>query len=183
MMERPSERPPSPRQARPEFPEPAGRPRTVDRPPTRDPRPSARAVPPARNLDAARAWQTRQTWRQGAWPAHATWQEHRAHRWESEHRTWTQRGGYGGYRIPETQFARTFGDRHTFRIGSRPMIYGGYPRFRCRGYWFLIVDPWPEFWVDDWYLWDDVYIDYDFDGYYLLDRRHPGVRLALMVSL
>ncbi|HJV48324.1 MAG TPA: hypothetical protein VJ549_03520 [Geothrix sp.] len=181
-LERPSEFRP-PRQIRPEPFEPKGPPRTEARPIVRDPGRSSGSVRPARTVEAARAWQARQSWRQGAWPAHASWQEHRAHRWENEHRTWTQRGGYGGYRIPEAQFARTFGDRHAFRIGSRPLIYGGYPRFRCGGYWFLIVDPWPEFWVDDWYLWDDVYIDYDFDGYYLLDRHHPGVRLALMVSL
>lgn len=138
--------------------------------------------PPA-SREAARTWQTQGAWRRDAWPAHRTWQEHRAHRWEREHRTWTQRGGYGGYRIPEPQFVARFGVRHPFLLGSRPVIYRGYPRFWCGGYWFLIVDPWPEFWVDDWYLTDEVYIDYDGDGYYLFNRRHPGIRVALTIFL
>ena len=41
---------------------------------------------------------------------------------------------------------------------------------------------WPEFWSDHWYANDDVYIDYN-DGYYLHNRRHPGVSLAISVSL
>ncbi len=47
---------------------------------------------------------------------------------------------------------------------------------------FLLVDPWPEYWAEDWYATDDVYIDYD-DGYYLYNRRYPNVRLAIAVSL
>ena len=178
-LERPAGMPSSARPARPEPQERAG----PSRPFEGRPADRIRPADPPRTREAARAWQARQSWRQGAWPARATWQEHRAHRWENEHRTWSQRGGYGGYRIPEAQFARGFGARHPFRIGSRPVIFGGYPRFRCGGFWFLIVDPWPEFWADDWYLWDDLYIDHEFDGYYLLDRHRPGVRLALMVSL
>ncbi len=183
-------RPEQPRRGEPERLRRAEevRPRPEPRPERRE---SAvpRGAPPTRDLgrpvrpEAARAWQARESWRRDAWPARPSWREHRAHRWESEHRTWAQRGGYGGYRIPEPQFVARFGDRHAFRIGSRPVIYRGYPRFRCGGYWFLIVDPWPEFWADEWYLWDDMYIDDAFDGYYLTSRRHPGIRLAIMVSL
>jgi hypothetical protein len=65
---------------------------------------------------------------------------------------------------------------------SRPTIYMGYPRFSYGGSSFLLVDPWPESWAEDWYATDDVYIDYD-DGYYLYNRMHPGVRLAVTVAL
>ena len=136
-----------------------------------------------RTREEARTWQTRGAWRQDAWQPHPSWREHRANRWEAEHRTWSQRGGYGGYSIPEAQFTPTFGDKNGFRLGSRPGIYGGYPRFSCRGFWFQIVDPWPELWMDDWYLNDEVYIDYRFDGYYLFNRQHPGVGMALTVSI
>ncbi len=44
-----------------------------------------------------------------------------------------------------------------------------------------MVDPWPEYWPDDWYKNDDVYIDRSWDGYYLYDRNYPGDRIAIMV--
>jgi hypothetical protein len=46
----------------------------------------------------------------------------------------------------------------------------------------LLVDPWPEYWSDNWYSADDLYIDYD-NGYYLYNRSYPDVRLAITVSL
>jgi hypothetical protein len=49
----------------------------------------------------------------------------------------------------------------------------------------MLLDPWPEYWAENWYSNDDVYIDYDYDdeGYYLYNRRYPDVRLALMVVM
>jgi hypothetical protein len=112
------------------------------------------------------------------------WREHRAHSWQSEHRTWRQRGGYHGFRIPEDHFRGYFGRDHWFRIYNAPLvIIGGYPRFQYGGYWFRLVDPWPEDWADTWYEDDDVYIDYYEDGYYLYNRHHPGVRIAVRVYL
>lgn len=64
----------------------------------------------------------------------------------------------------------------------RPTIYMGYPRLSYSGFSFMIVDPWPEHWADDWYGPDGVYIDYN-DGYYLYNRRHPGVGIAIMAVL
>jgi hypothetical protein len=66
-----------------------------------------------------------------------------------------------------------------------PTIYLGYPRFTYGGYSFLLVDPWPEYWADNWYATDDVYIAYDdYDnGYYLYNRRYPAIRLAITVAL
>ena len=119
---------------------------------------------------------------QGAWQGHSTWQQDRAQHWDSDHRSWAQRGGYGGYYIPQNRFAVYFGSDHWFRLRSVPTIYNGYPRFAYGGYSFLLVDPWPEYWASDWYATDDVYIDYD-DGYYLYNRRYPYVRLAVTVAM
>ena len=62
------------------------------------------------------------------------------------------------------------------------MIYEGYPRFQYGGFSFLLVDPWPQDWSEDWYANDDVYIDYD-DGYYLYNRSFPQERLAITIAL
>jgi hypothetical protein len=61
-------------------------------------------------------------------------------------------------------------------------MYMGYPRFYYGGSSFLLLDPWPGYWADDWYYSDDLYIDYD-DGYYLYNRMYPDVRLAITVAL
>jgi len=84
--------------------------------------------------------------------------------------------------MPQTAFSLSFGSRHWFRMHNRPTIYMGYPRFAYGGFSFLLVDPWPEYWAENWYDTDDVYIDYE-DGYYLYNRRHPGVRLAITVAM
>ncbi|MDE3245164.1 MAG: hypothetical protein KGN80_03680 [Acidobacteriota bacterium] len=141
-----------------------------------------RYAPAPRSREQARAWERTHGWRnEGAWGAHSTWREHRARAWESEHRTWAHRGGYGGYIIPEPHFRLYFGPERWFRIRTRPVIHAGYPRFRYGDYWFLMVDPWPESWSETWYADDDVYVDYN-DGYYLYNRRHPGVAIAISVS-
>jgi len=72
--------------------------------------------------------------------------------------------------------------QHRFRMQSRPTMYMGYPRFSYSGFSFLLVDPWPDYWAENWYDGDDLYIDYD-DGYYLNDRRYPDVRLAILVQM
>lgn len=61
-------------------------------------------------------------------------------------------------------------------------MYMGYPRFEYGGFAFLMLDPWPEYWAENWYAADDVYILYD-DGYYLCDRRYPQARLAISIEL
>jgi hypothetical protein len=112
------------------------------------------------------------------------WKEHRAQNWRAEHRTWRQRGGYNGYRIPKDRFYGNFGRNHRFRVNSLSFgIFGGYPRFQYSGFWFSVVDPWPEYWSDNWYDNDEVYIDYYGDGYYLYNRRHPRDRIAVTVFL
>jgi hypothetical protein len=107
----------------------------------------------------------------------------RATSWNSEHRSWGQRGGYSGYRVPEDRFKLYFGNDHFFRINTLPMVFvGGYPRFQYDGYSVTFVDPWPEAWAPTWYETDDVYIDYTNDGYYVYDRVHPGIGIAVTLS-
>lgn len=108
----------------------------------------------------------------------------RAASWETEHHTWQQRGGYNGYRIPQDRFRLYFGSSHPFHIAHLPLRFvGGYPRFQYDGYWIMFVDPWPAAWSPTWYETDDVYIDYVNDGYYLFDRAHPGIAIAVTISI
>jgi flagellar motor protein MotB len=114
----------------------------------------------------------------------AAWQEHRSQHWDSDHRNWQQRGGYNGYRIPDDRFRGYFGQEHDFRIYGLPfLVVGGYPRFQYEGYWFSMVDPWPEYWGNDWYDNDDVYVVYMDNGYYLYNRRYPNVGMAISISM
>jgi len=141
---------------------------------------------PERTQQQAVAWQQQQGWVQrGGWRGHTSFQQNRAQHWASEHRTWAQRGGYGGFYIPQYSFSDSFGRQHLFRMQYRPTMYLGYPRFSYGGYSFLLVDPWPEYWADNWYDSDDLYIDYDdYDtGYYLHNHRYPEIRLAITVAL
>jgi hypothetical protein len=107
----------------------------------------------------------------------------RASSWNTQHRTWQQRGGYNGYRVPDDRFRLYFGNSHLFRISRLPMVFvGGYPRFQYDGYWVTFVDPWPEMWAPTWYEADDVYLDYTDDGYYLYNRIYPGIGVAVTIS-
>jgi len=63
------------------------------------------------------------------------------------------------------------------------MVYGGYPRFQYEGYWITLLDPWPEYWSNNWYNNDDVYVNYGYDGYYMYNRRYPGVGIAISISM
>jgi hypothetical protein len=114
----------------------------------------------------------------------AAWRDDRAQSWQSEHRTWQQRGGYNGYRIPEDRFRSYYGQDHGFRIYTLPVRYvGHHRRFQYGGYWFGLIDPWPEYWAADWYDNDDMYVDYYGDGYYLYNRRYPSDRIAISFYL
>ena len=73
---------------------------------------------------------------------------------------------------------------HGFRISGLPfLVVGGYPRLQYHGYWVSLVDPWPEYWASNWYDTDDVYVTSADNGYYLMNRRHPGVGIAIRISL
>src|SRR5208283_960900 len=111
----------------------------------------------------------------------AAFQGNRAHNWQSEHRTWQQRGGYNGYRVPDDRFGTYYGQNHMFVIGNLPVMFvGGQQRFQYGGYWFGLMDPWPEYWSADWYDSDDVYVVYYDGGYYLCNRRYPNDRVAIV---
>jgi len=143
----------------------------------------ANYAPPQRTRQQAQTWQQQSSWRQdGAWQAHTSWQQERSSNWQSDHRTWDQRGGYGGYYIPQASFGLHFGVGNWFRIQSQPVIVNGYPQFQYGGYSFLMVDPWPSDWAQDWYASDDVYVGFD-NGYYLYNRQFPGEAIAVTVML
>ena len=80
-----------------------------------------------------------------------------------------------GQRIPDDKFRSNFGRQHTFRV--RTQVVEGQPRFQYGGYWFALGTPWPG----GWDYADDCYVDYIDGEYVLIDLRHPGVQLALIV--
>jgi hypothetical protein len=147
--------------------------------------PQARQQPSARvSRDQGQSRQQRGAVDSRRGERQAAWQHHRADNWQSDHRTWQQRGGYHGYRIPDDRFRGYFGPDHGFRIHGLPfMVVGGYPRFQYRGYWLSVVDPWPDNWGDNWYDSDQVYVVYSNNGYYLYNRSYPGVGIAVSISM
>ncbi|MEO8052694.1 MAG: hypothetical protein ABI833_19980 [Acidobacteriota bacterium] len=149
------------------------------------PQAQQRSIPsqPQRTQEQARFWQQQRGWlKQGGWQGHDSFRQGSSRNWASDHRSWAQRGGYGGYYIPQNSFNMYFGSQNFFRLRTVPVMYLGYPRFEYEGTSFLLLDPWPQSWSQDWYASDDVYIDYD-DGYYLYDRNYPQQRLAITVVL
>jgi hypothetical protein len=173
------ETPPHQQEARPAPVHPEERPEAR-------PVPGGQPVPPPRPAEAPRPQQTPhpQPTPQQRSAAQAAWQSHRTQNWQTSHRTWQQRGGYHGYRIPEARYSAYFGPAHVFPIYSVPVtVVGGYPRFQYQGFWFTVVDPWPATWSDGWYYQDNVYIVYTDGGYYLVNPSYPGVQLAVNVSM
>jgi hypothetical protein len=76
-------------------------------------------------------------------------------------------------RVPEAKYRANFGHEHHFHVERRDDR-----RFNYSGFWFTYAEPWPG----DWDYNDDVYIE-DLDGqYYLLNPRHPGIRLIVVVG-
>ncbi len=111
------------------------------------------------------------------------WGQRRATDWNSEHRTWQQRGGYNGYRVPNGYFQSHFGEGHRFRIYGLPFEeIGGYPRFQYGGYWFSVLDPYPPYWGNNWYQNDNMYVGYVNNGYYLFNGGFPG-RPGLAINI
>ena len=78
----------------------------------------------------------------------------------------------GGHRIPDERFRASFGTEHHFHVARRDDRH-----FAYGGYGFEYVDAWPADWVDN----DDVYIVLVGDDYYLVNVRHPGIRLRIIL--
>jgi len=94
-----------------------------------------------------------------------------------ENRAGGRPAGKGGH-IPDDKFRASFGRSHTFHP-NRPTIVNNQPTFVYSGYTFVMVDPWPS----EWAYTDDCYVDYVDGEYFLFDLLHPGVRIALFVSM
>ena len=77
-------------------------------------------------------------------------------------------------RIPDDRYRANFGRGHSFRM-IRPRMINGYQRFQYSGYSFGYNEPWPSGWGYN----DDVYVEYIGGGYYLFNRRHPGIHITL----
>jgi hypothetical protein len=75
-------------------------------------------------------------------------------------------------RIPEESFRVSFGREHHFHVARRDDR-----RFEYGGYIFEYVDAWPP----DWSYGDDCYIEQDGDDYYLVNARHPGARVLVVI--
>ncbi|HEY7837714.1 MAG TPA: hypothetical protein VIC54_03885 [Terriglobales bacterium] len=110
------------------------------------------------------------------------WQAHRESRTVVV-RTWQERGGYHGERIPTAYYRGHFGPSHRFRVYRMPFtVVAGEPRFQYSGYWFDVIDPVPAFWGPAWYQDDDVYVVYSGGGYYLYNARfprRPGISISV----
>jgi hypothetical protein len=87
----------------------------------------------------------------------------------------TRAAGQQGQKIPDDKFRSHFGRQHTFRVQTT--VVEGQPRFQYGGYWFALANPWPE----DWAYTDDCYVDYIDGEYVLIDLRHPGVEIPVIV--
>jgi hypothetical protein len=99
-------------------------------------------------------------------------------RTQTESKTTVQHGHAENGRIPDADFHAHFGSGHHFHVGH-PQVVNGQSRFQYGGYSFTFVEAWPAGWGYD----DDFYIDFIDGQYYLIDLRHPEVRLALVVVL
>ena len=80
--------------------------------------------------------------------------------------------------IPDDKFRASFGKSHTFAVNKIVMV-NSQPTFVYAGYSFILVNPWPAGWAYT----DECYIDYIDGEYFLFDLLHPGVQVALFVSL
>jgi hypothetical protein len=81
-----------------------------------------------------------------------------------------------GRRIPDQKFHASFGREHTFHV-QKTVVVEGQPRFQYGGFWFALSNPWPVGWDYN----DDCYVDYVDGEYVLIDLRHPGAQVVLLV--
>jgi hypothetical protein len=79
--------------------------------------------------------------------------------------------------IPDNRFRSEFGRGHEFHV-DHPIMIGGHLGFRYAGVSFGFVEPMPVDWMDT----DPVYVDYTAGSYFLCNRVHPGVRVAVNIG-
>jgi hypothetical protein len=101
-----------------------------------------------------------------------------AHYEQAHFRRYTPQNGERVVRIPDPQFHQYFGRDHRFSIGVEPVIVGGFPRFQYSGFWFVLEEPWPGYWV---YGDPDFYILFTDGNYWLCNYDDPGVQIELTV--
>jgi hypothetical protein len=103
----------------------------------------------------------------------------------SKHRTWQQRGGHNGYRIPDDRFrADTLGRSMDSESTAYPSwSFADIRASSTAAIGITAVEPWPEYWGNDWYDNDDVYVVYADNGYYLYNRRYPSAGIAISISM
>jgi hypothetical protein len=99
-----------------------------------------------------------------------------AHYEQAHFRRYTPQHGERVVRIPDSQFHEYFGREHRFYI-SQPVIVGGFPRFQYSGFWFVLEEPWPDYWVYGNYY----YVVFTDGNYWLCDYDDPGVQIELVV--
>jgi len=78
-------------------------------------------------------------------------------------------------RISNAHYQSNFGREHSFHVNRAE--YDRH-RFVYGGYTWGFVDPWPVAWGYS----DDVYVIYADGGYYMYNRFHPGVRIAININ-
>jgi hypothetical protein len=100
-----------------------------------------------------------------------------AHYEQAHMRQYHPTGGERIVQIPQTQFQAHFGQAHMFQMPGPPMMVGGFPRFQYSGFWLVLEEPWPNYWVDS----DEYYIVSDGGLYWLCDYNDPGVQIELVV--
>jgi hypothetical protein len=136
--------------------------------------------PPDRN-DAYRRDQT--TMPPAGSDERGMWSSYRTNSWGTQHRGWSQRGGYSGYRIPEDRFTILFGAERPFRLSANRMRIAGQARqFESNGFWFTLLEPVPEAWSDDWYDTDSIQIVEQDGGYYMVDASYPDDLISVSVE-
>ncbi len=79
---------------------------------------SSNSAPPERPAQLRPTPQRQRNWQQ---QQRTTWQQHRARNWDSEHRSWQQRGGYNGYRVPDDYYRAHYGQIIGSTSGAYPL--------------------------------------------------------------
>jgi hypothetical protein len=78
--------------------------------------------------------------------------------------------------IPNYRYRAHFGQEHKFHLSRA--VYGQDRRFQYGGYSFGFVDEWPTNWLPK----EDVFVTQIDGGYYLCNRRYPGVTIPLSIA-